>query len=246
MPTAFVLRRDAGLLLLLLLLLFGLSSAHAQSGEATAKQQGEKLFMENKPQEAIPLLETALRHAPEDVELYFYLATSYEQLGQLDAALQTYRQGLTHAGARKAQFYFNMGNLEQRRRKYTQALELYTQALQVDRDMTPAYLNRANVNVWLQEYGEAVADYRVYLSMEPRSSQKENIEKMIALLNEKILVAEQERRAAEIKQEEEERRRKALLEEFLNSLEQSGQDTERFSSGTGEVKEYEQEFDIVD
>ena len=222
------------------------STGSPGSSRVDLKEQALELFMDNKPAEALPIFETALRQYPDDAELYMYLATCYEQLGNIEASIRTYEQGLQYAGSKEAVFYYNMGNDYNRLDNFEQSLNMYTEALKKNQQLAPAYLNRANVYVRQAEYSQAVADYRVYLSMRPDSPQRENIEQMIDLLNNKIVLAERERQEEERRRLEEERRQQELLEQVLSSLEESGEETQNISAGTGEVKEYTEEFDIVD
>jgi len=221
-------------------------SAAMPSDGPDLRKQGIDLFMDNKPVEAVPFLENALQQNPADTDLYMYLASCYEQLGNYEAALQTYRDALENTKTRKADFYYNMGNTLQQLGRYQDALESYGDAIERDRNLARAYLNRANVFVREFDFSRALADYRVYLSLNPNSPQRENIEKMISLLSEKIVAAEKARLEEERRRQEEERRRQELLEQVLNSLEESGEETRNISAGTGEVKEYDQDFDIID
>jgi len=237
----------------MVIILFGTSMmVQAQTGESGGpavldlKEQAIELFMDNKPAEALPLFENALRQSPGDGELYMYLATCYEQMGNIEASIRTYEQGLKHAGSKEAFFYYNLGNNYNRLQNYEQSLNMYNQALRRNNQLGQAYLNRANVFVRQGEYSQAIADYRVYLTLEPDSSQRENIEKMISLLNNKIVLAERQRQEEERRRREEELRQQELLEQVLSSLEESGEETKNLSAGTGEVKEYSQDFDIVD
>ncbi|MFW5710328.1 MAG: tetratricopeptide repeat protein [Spirochaetota bacterium] len=218
----------------------------SEDAQSSAKQQGIEFFMDNQPEQAAPLLQTALRQEPRNDKLYMYLAVCYEQMGDFEAAQQIYQDGLPYAGSSKARFYYNMGVNYQRLEEYDRAAEMYQQALELNKDMANAYLNRANLYVRKGQFNDAVADYQVFLSLRPNSSQRENIEQMIDLLNKKVVDAERQRLEEERKREEEERRQQELLEQVLGSLEQSGEETKNLSAGTGEVKEYEQEFDIVD
>jgi tetratricopeptide (TPR) repeat protein len=229
------------------------TAVSAPSGQALEKRSGldirkeaVELFMDNRPVEAIPLLQQALRLDPADPDLYMYLAVSYEQIGNHEAALKTYGEALARVEEKKASFYYNMGNTYGKLGRYDQALESYDRAVSLEPDLSEAYLNRANLRVRNSEYGEAIADYRLYLSLDPDTGQRENIEKMISLLSGKIVAAEKTRLEEERRREEEERRQQELLEQVLNSLEASGEETKNISAGTGEVKEYDQGFDIVD
>jgi len=218
----------------------------SENAPAGVKQRGIEFFMNNQPEQAAPLLQTALRQEPQNSKLYMYLAVCYEQMGDFEAAQQMYQDGLPYAGSKKALFYYNMGVNYQRLEQYDRAEQMYQQALQLNKDMAGAYLNRANLYVRKGQFNDAVTDYRVFLSLRPNSSQRDNIEQMIALLNKKVVEAERQRLEEERKRKEEERRQQELLEQVLGSLEESGEETTNLSAGTGEVKEYEQEFDIVE
>ena len=202
-------------------------------------------FMANKPKEAIPLLRTAVEQEPENGELYLYLGIAHEQLEEWDAAVEAYQDGLS-VGTDRATFYFNIGNNYARMGEHEKAIEAYGSAIEAGDGMPDAYLNRANLRVRTESYQKAVADYRLYLSLEPNTPQKQNIEKMIDLLSEKLRIAEKERREEERRKKEEERRQKELLDQVLSSLEESSGETKNLQAGTGEVKEYEEDFDIVE
>lgn len=202
-------------------------------------------FMNNKPKEAIPLLQAAIEEQPENEEIYFYLGVAYEQLEDWQSAAEIYREGLT-LGKKESTFLFNMGNNYARMGQHQKALDAYTRAITRGGELPEAYLNRANLRVKIKDYQAAIADYRVYLSMKPNAPQKSNIEKMVSLLSDKLRTAEERRQEEERKQKEEEERKKQLLEQVLGSLEESSGETKNLSAGTGEVKEYEEDFDIVE
>jgi tetratricopeptide (TPR) repeat protein len=202
--------------------------------------------MENKPEEAVPMLRAAVEQEPQRTELYMYLGVAYEQLGEYRQAMETYRRALSGAGQKAAPLHHNIGTNLLRMGELEKAVEHFTEALQADGNYAPAYLNRANTRVKLQQYEKAITDYQIYLSLRADSRQKGNIQRMIALLREKQELAEAQQLAEEQRRKEEERKRKELLDEVLSSLEESGEETKNLSAGTGEVKEYEDSFDIVD
>ncbi|MFO7848908.1 MAG: tetratricopeptide repeat protein [Spirochaetia bacterium] len=211
-----------------------------------AVEEASELFMEDKPSEAIPLLQRALEEQPQDEDLYFYLGIAYEQLEEWESAVETYERGLS-LGKKRSTFLFNLGNNYSRMGEQEEAIEAYTEAIEEDEDDTPeAYLNRANLMVKTGEYPSAIEDYRTYLSLKPDTDQKENINKMVSLLSDKMRAAEERRKEEERKRREREERQQELLSDVLNSLETSSSETRNLSAGTGEVKEYEEDFDIVD
>ena len=50
----------------------------------TSLQQGEQLFLDNKPREALPHLEKALYENPQNEKIYLYLGIVYEQIGDME------------------------------------------------------------------------------------------------------------------------------------------------------------------
>jgi tetratricopeptide (TPR) repeat protein len=205
----------------------------------SALQQGEKLFLENRAQEAQPLLEQALNEDPNNERLYLYLGIVYEQLGNLDKSIQVMRRGLPVARGVKDLLYFNLGNDLFRQKEYTLAEQMYSNALEVNAGLDDAYLNRANSRLQLESYADARTDYIEYLRLAPATPQREAIEKLIALLG--GMLDEQ----ARLKQEEL-ARQKALLNEVLNSLQNASEDTRNLSAGSEDIQEQYDEVDIED
>ncbi len=207
--------------------------------QLSALQEGEKLFLENRPQEAQPLLEQALHEDPNNERLYLYLGIVYEQLGNLDKSIQVMRRGLNVARGVKDLLYFNLGNDLFRQKEYTLAEQMYSNAMEANGTMEDAYLNRANARLQLESYTGARADYIEYLRLAPATPQREAIEKLIALLGGMLDEAER------LKQEEL-ARQKALLNEVLNSLQNASEDTRNLSAGSEDIQEQYDEVDIED
>ena len=224
-------------------LLFFVASATMLSSDVV--EEATKAFMDDNPREAVPLLEAAVQQDPDNEKLYLYLGIAHEQLQEWESAAETYQKGLEIAGDRTT-FLFNLGNNYTRMGEYEKAMDAYTRAIETGGETPPAYLNRANLRVRMEEYQAAVADYRIYLSLRPNTPQRESIERMISLLTDKLRAAEAQRREEERRKKEEERRRKELLDQVLSSLEESSEETKNLQAGTGDVKEYEEDFDIVD
>jgi tetratricopeptide (TPR) repeat protein len=207
--------------------------------QLSALQQGEKLFLENRPQEALPLLEQALNEDPNNERLYLYLGIVYEQLDSLDKSIQVMRRGLNVAKGVKDLLYFNLGNDLFRQKEYTLAEQMYNNALESNGTLEDAWLNRANARLQLESYAAARTDYIEYLRLAPANPQREAIEKLIALLGGMLDEAER------LKQEEL-ARQKALLNEVLNSLQNASEDTRNLSAGSEEIQEQYDEVDIQD
>lgn len=202
-------------------------------------QQGEKLFLMNNPKEAQPLLEQALHENPDNERVYLYLGIVYEQLANPEKSIQVMRRGLGVARSVKDLLYFNLGNNLFRQKEYTLAEQMYSGAIETNRTMDDAYLNRANARLELSNYAAAREDYIEYLRLAPDNPQREAIEKLIGLLG--GLLAEQDR----LKQEEL-ARQKALLNEVLSSLQNASEDTRNLSAGSEDIQEQYEEVDIED
>ncbi len=240
-----------------------LAAPAAVAGDS-ALSRGEELYLKNEPERAVRWLEQALEEEPDNPEVYLYLGVVYEQLGLFERAIETMTDGLEVSGADRGTLYYNIANNHQRLGNRAEAKELYTRALEYDEQFAEAYLNRANLHVRASRYSEAVEDYTTYLEHDPQSSQRTEVEKMIALLRDTIEQEEAERRRheeeerqarleeerrraeEERRQREAEERRRALLQTVRDSLGTSRDEGRTFSAPSEDIEEYDDELDIVD
>src|SRR5271157_6540137 len=96
-----------------------LFAAAALFGASEFFDKGEALFVQNKPQDAQPLLESALNEDPSNEKIYLYLGIIYQQLGDAQKAIDILKRGLGVATALKDLFYYNMGNDFFSRKEYS-------------------------------------------------------------------------------------------------------------------------------
>jgi tetratricopeptide (TPR) repeat protein len=236
-------------------------------------KRGEELFMANKPREALGLLEAVIAQDPGHVKAFLYLGIIYQQLDRLDDAIAIYRKILPRAGTETARTAFNLGNIYFRLENMEYAEQFYTQAIEADSAFAPAYLNRGNLRVQRGELAEALPDYDLYLTLEPRSPKRPQVEQLCALIRsefaaaerrriiaeeeaerERIRVAEEAERQRILAEEEAERqrilaeeaaaRRQALLREVSASLHSAAEETLGSSAGTEDVQGYDGEFEL--
>jgi tetratricopeptide (TPR) repeat protein len=244
-----------------LLLLAALWAGAAGAQEQTFKR-GEELFMANKPREALGPLETVIAQDPAHVKAYLYLGIIYQQLDRLDDAIAIYRKLLPRAGAETSRTAFNLGNIYFRLDNIEYAEQFYTQAIEADPAFAPAYLNRGNLRIKKGELAEALPDYDLYLSLEPRAPKRPQIEQLCALIRSEFAAAERRRIIAEeeaererirsaqeaerqrILAEEAEARRQALLQEVSASLQSAAEETRGSSAGAEAVQGYDGEFEL--
>jgi tetratricopeptide (TPR) repeat protein len=201
-------------------------------------EQGEALFLENKPEEAMLYLENALAVDPSNEKIYYYLGYIYEQLGNHQKAINILQRGIDIAVFYKDQFYFNIGLNFRDLGENVLAEEMYTKAIAVNSLYPEPYLCRANSRIELDNYEGALSDYERFLVLKPNTFQRAEIEKMIALLSEMITEA--------ARLEEEQRLRdEALINDVLNSLKNASEDSENISEGTDVILEGDdEEIDI--
>jgi len=204
--------------------------------------KGEQLLMQNQPAQALPFLESAIVEEPTNVTSWLYLGIVHEQLNRFDEAIAVYRRILPSAGSLSANVANNLGNVYFHRGNNEEAERYYTQAIGFDSVFSYAYLGRANTRIKTGNLQNAISDYEQYLTLEPRSPQRANIERLVSLIRSEIVAAEMRRIIAE----EEERRlaeeRQRLLDSVSASLQSAADHSRGLSSGAEGIEGYEGEF----
>ena len=164
-----------------------------------------------------------------------------------ERAITTLQRAEELPGADRSTVRFNIGNNYLHLGDAERAHTAYTAAIETDSVAPDPYLNRANVNVSLGRYEEAVSDYNSVLGLEPDHPQRERIEQMIALLQGEIAEARRQAEEEQRLREEAEARRRALLNNVLDSIKTSSEETENMSAGNEEIDTYEDDdLDIAD
>ena len=209
--------------------------------------EGEKLFMANKPSEALPLIEEALNADPQNEKIYLYLGIIYEQLSQSEKAIAIMQRGLEVADKTKDLLYFNIGNGFFKQGDNTLAEDMFSKAIVHNAGFAAPYLNRANVRLNQKNYSDALNDYIIFLRLEPESRQKPEIERVIALLKEFLAEQIEMEREQKAQEQEKKAREQALMNEVLNSLKNASEDAQNLSTGSKDIlAEEEGEIDILD
>ena len=206
--------------------------------------RGEELFMQNKPGEALVFLENSIADDPAHVQAFLYLGIVYEQLDRLDEAIAVYRRVLNRAGDLTACISTNLGNVYFRKGNFTSAEDFYSQALVQDSVYSSAYMGRANTRIKTGALKDAVEDYESYLTLEPRSPQRPEIERLIAFIRSEVAAEERRRLLAEEAAREEAERRQRLLDELSASLQSAADGSQGLSTGADNVENYEGEFEL--
>jgi tetratricopeptide (TPR) repeat protein len=162
-------------------------------------KQGELLFLQNKPEEALAYLEAAAAAPDAPLQAYLYLGMAYQQLNRPDEAAAVYTKILPNAGDSAALVAYSLGNVYYGKGDFASAETCYTRAIDEDASFAPAYLNRANARLQTGEVDLAVADYTYYLVLDSDSPQRSRIEAALAIIQkaEDEAAAEKQRKAEE-------------------------------------------------
>jgi len=208
----------------------------------TSLSKGEELLMKNQPTQAMDFLIRAVSEDPGNPIAYLYLGIVYEQLGRVEDAITIYRRILPSAGKFSANVANNLGNVYFQKGNTETAEQYYSQAIGFDSGYPNAYLGRANTRIKAGNLQNAVSDYEQFLRLEPRSSQRVNIEQLVNLIRMEAAAAEMKR----IMAEEEARRiaeeKQRLLDSVSASLQSVADSSKGLSSGTESVEGYDGEF----
>ena len=206
--------------------------------------RGEELIMRNQPEQALDFLVRAMAEDPSNPITYLYLGLAYEQLGRVDEAIAVYRRVLPTAGVLSANVANNLGNIYLKRRNTYMAEQYFTQALGFNSVFSSAYLGRANTRIAAGHLQNAVTDYEQYLSLEPRSTQREMIEQMIDLIRTEFANEEMRRIIAEEEARRIAEERQMLLESVSASLQSAAGTGQGLSFGTDGFELFEGVFEL--
>ncbi|MDC7222937.1 MAG: tetratricopeptide repeat protein, partial [Spirochaetales bacterium] len=176
--------------------------------------------------EAVSLLLQAKIEEPARDEIHLLLGTVYQKQNQFAEAESTFKEGMALFGVKRDNLIFNLANLYYSQNRKDEALSLYSDlSLGASEYRSVATLNRANCYLSLGDFTQALEDYNSYLTLEPLSSQRSEIERMIALLSQKMADEEERKRLAAEQAAREEARR--LEEERLAAQQAALEEAQR-------------------
>jgi tetratricopeptide (TPR) repeat protein len=211
----------------------------------------------NRPVEAIPLLESAIRKEPGNDLLYNYLGTAWLAMKEFQKAEDSFRDGAKLHGPNEHLLYYNAGVALEGQNKKLIAVEMYSKAIELRSSYVPPYYGRGIIYTATQKYKEALADMVLFLKLDPSTERRAKVEQLIAILtrllkqqeDDRLALekkTEEERLVAEKKKKEEEERRKKALDDVLDSLDKASEDTKNLSGGTDKLDHDDQGTDIYD
>jgi tetratricopeptide (TPR) repeat protein len=135
------------------------------------------IFSSKKNPLAAEYFNTAINIQPENILPYYSLGLFYQENGQLQKALSTYRMILemqpNHVNTLYNIGYINLVYLQD----FGKAVEYFTLVIELEPSYSEAYYNRGYAYEMLGEYGQARGDYKKTLEI------KTNFQKAIDALN---------------------------------------------------------------
>ncbi|MCR5699406.1 MAG: tetratricopeptide repeat protein [Treponemataceae bacterium] len=168
---------------------------------ADAFSEGEKLYNENRPVDALMYFQKALEENPENPSAYNLLGLCYYQLADYEAAQQTFLKGSELPSKLKYILYYNAGNAAFAMGDYENAEIYYTASIELNPEFSSAVLNRGNTRLKLSLFKGASEDYKLYLELESDTDQREQIEKLIYEVNQAWYEQEREKINYEMQEE---------------------------------------------
>lgn len=215
-----------------------------------ALTQGKKFLLNNQPDKAVPFFYKAASEGKNDPKINLYLGVCYISLGKYAEAEQQLLAGKSKDSAGSYLYSYNLGNIYFLQSRFAEAEEAYTAALAMRRAYPPAVLNRANTYIKLEQYAQALEDYKFYLNLEPAASQRQAIQRMVSLLESEQQEAEMLRMREETQKLAEEAGRQAAeerykkLQEEINANLQSVDNAASFSAGSDETLDYSEDYNL--
>lgn len=229
--------------LLITALFFVCGAFIAQAGESFL-EQATAAYNEGRIDDAITLFKAAINEQPKKDSIYLSLGNCYFHQSEYEKAQEVLMTGARLNGPNKDDLYYSLARSLVAQQKTLLAEEMFTTVIQIEPEYAAAYMGRGNLYINSKEYAKAIEDLKMYLVLEPLSSQRDNVTQAIAVMQ-NILEREEAERLArkeedERKRKEEEERLKNLVDGVIDSLESASEDTTNLSAGTEDI-EYNEE-----
>lgn len=215
-----------------------------------ALTQGKRFLLKGQVEKAVPLFYKAAADGSGDPSVSLYLGVCYIRLGKYGEAERHLLEGKSKDREHLYLYHYNLGNIYFLQGRFEEAEQAYTAALEVRRGYPQAVLNRANTYIKLENYAKALKDYTFYLNLEPTTSQREAIERMVLLLElehrEAVTVQTHQsvQNLAKDAEQHEAHMRYQKLQDEINAQLQSVDRASSFSVGSETTLDYSEEYSI--
>ncbi|MBX9723532.1 MAG: tetratricopeptide repeat protein [Candidatus Obscuribacterales bacterium] len=111
---------------------------------ASTLKQGRQLIDMGRLQDALRTFQIYTGMKPQDASGYFWMAVCYDEMGNLPASTQAYRDSISRAEQNamdSCEIRMNLGNVLLKQNEFDQAIENYKRALEVNPQYSLAELN---------------------------------------------------------------------------------------------------------
>ena len=127
---------------------------------------GQLYIKEGRPEDAIPLIEQALRHNPKDIDSILNLGVALSRLGHEEQAMKQYQKAL-EIDPDQPEVYSNIGATLARQGRYDKAVPYYRKALEIKPDFAPTHSNLGAALASLGRIDEAIEHHEKALTLAP-------------------------------------------------------------------------------
>lgn len=181
-----------------------------------AETEGERLFRENQTDKAIIVLENDIKNGSITVNTYNFLGLAYYQLKDYEKSIKAFQDGMEIDGVNKVVLFYNLGNSFFMSGNLVDAIKSYKSVLEIDKNYSSAYLNKANCEVSTGFFEDAISDYEDFLLLESDDIQRPQIEELLRLLREEVKVQKENERLAELQRKAEEEAEMAAMVQMIS------------------------------
>jgi Tfp pilus assembly protein PilF len=179
--------RRCGFTLALTFVAVGLCAAvavgQAQAQEINADlREALEYHRAGRLKDAVEIYTEVLEKNPSVVEALDWRAMAYTDLNELDAALADLNKAIQLA-PNYADAYNNRGEVYRQKQMYRQAMSDYRKAAQIEKNLPEPHYNMALILEHEKNYSAAIGEYRKYLELQPKATDRKEIETKIDSLH---------------------------------------------------------------
>ena len=120
--------------------------------------------------EAIANYDEAIRLDPDDAEAYFNRGVAYDNLGQIDLAIQDYSKAID-LDPEDSDAYFQRGLAYSELEQHQNAIQDYQEVIRIEPEDGDAYFNRGLAYFSLGDYQRAFDDYNEAIRFDPEDAE---------------------------------------------------------------------------
>ena len=167
--------------------------AHNPEARDAHHNLGKAMQDAGRMEEALAAARVAVRQRPEYASAYGNLSLALKHFGKLDEAEKVLLHG-REIDPHDKPILQNLGEVARQQGRYEESLQWYDAILRLDQEFTLAHMGRGHALFSLGRYGEAVANLKEALSLEPERAQVPLLHTLIGEAAQKLGRREEARR----------------------------------------------------